>query len=135
MAQSAENNANQELNMNMNLAKSRRDDTLLTVGFNLRKDAARHVSTLVLCTKCEASPVGTTYCALLCRPCGTWCACVYLPVRRLKSTVIRMLSPLGRASLRDFTAPSLWEICNILPLIRINSLENIKSNINNEYQT
>ena len=65
--------------------KSRRDGTLLTVDFNLRGgDAARHVST---------SPAGTTLIAGgKCRPCGTWEALAEHLVRRLKSTVNKVLS-------------------------------------------
>jgi len=74
--------------------KSRRDGTLprtsytvqvLTVDFNLRGgDAARYVST---------SPAGTTLIAGgKCRPCGTWEALAEHLVRRLKSTVNKVLS-------------------------------------------
>ena len=62
--------------------KSRRDETLLTVGFNLRR--SNDVCALI-------SPAGTTFCALLCRPCGTWGAFVALLIRRLKSTVNKVL--------------------------------------------
>jgi hypothetical protein len=67
--------------------QSRRDGTLLTVGFNLRKMG----NTCAL-----QSPAGTTYCACKCRPYGTWDAFVVLLVRRLKSTVNKI------SSLRDF---------------------------------
>jgi len=87
--------------------KSRRDDTLLTVGFNLRsRDAACHVST---------SPAGTTLITgTKCRPCGTWALCAALPVRRLKPTVnrvssLRDFSPLHmRVSTLQGCAPLLW---------------------------
>jgi len=64
--------------------KSRRDDTLLTVGFNLRLDAARHVST--------KSRRDDTWEKQKCRPCGTLGASATFHVRRLKSTVNRVLS-------------------------------------------
>ena len=82
--------------MNIEIAKSRRDNTSLTVDFNLREDEAHHVS---------ASPAGTTH----------WRCTVYevrgkvlslrdldvprsIFFRRLKPTVIKM------PSLRDFVA-------------------------------
>jgi hypothetical protein len=85
--------------------KSRRDGTLLTVGFNLRKLNGVHVL---------QSPAGTTYITdTKCHPCGTWGAFTSFLVRRLKSTVNKVLS--------------LWDIS---PLIRHKSLEQIQ-NFNN----
>jgi len=67
-----------------NKGKSRRDGTLLTVGFNLRK--LDDIRTL-------PSPAGTTHIKRTkCRPCGTWHARMVFPVRRLKSTVNKVLS-------------------------------------------
>jgi hypothetical protein len=72
---------------NKHSAKSRRDDTLLTVGFNLRK---------LDDTIARQSPAGTALCSYKCRPCGTWVAGAVFPTRRLKPTVNKM------SSLRDF---------------------------------
>ena len=70
-------------------AQSRRDDTLLTVGFNLRKET-RHATSL-------QSPAGTTLCTYnMCRPCGTLVQRSTFPIRRLKPTVNQV------SSLRDF---------------------------------
>jgi len=64
-------------------AQSRRDDTLLTVGFNLRE--TRHATSL----QSPAGPAGTTHITgTKCRPCGTGRSCAVIPIRRLKSTVI-----------------------------------------------
>ena len=70
--------------------KSRRDDTLLTDGFNRRMSV--NVRTL-------QSPEGTILCAYLkCRPFGTLMPCALFVVRRLKPTVNK------GSSLRDFDA-------------------------------
>ena len=71
--------------------KSRRDGTLLTVYFNIRKKVD---------VRAPQSPAGTTQAPLnppkrgksKCRPCGTWGATVDIPVRRLKPTVNKVLS-------------------------------------------
>ena len=82
-------------NMKIEITKSRRDGTLLTVGFNLRSRMTVRLS---------PSPAGTALCTCdICRPCGTWRSCAVIPNRRLKPTVNKM------SSLRDFAAPSLWE--------------------------
>ena len=69
-------------------AKSRRDDTLLTVGFNLRNELNNIAS---------KSRRDDTIISTKCRPCGTKRELAASLVRRLKSTVNNV------PSLRDFS--------------------------------
>ena len=62
--------------------QSRRDVTLLTVGFNLRK--------LYVHIRCKSRRDGTII--PKCRPCGTWSEYAASFARRLKSTVNQVLS-------------------------------------------
>jgi len=51
----------------------------------------------------SSSPAGTALCSCdMYRPCGTWRSWAVIPVRRLKSTVNKVLS------LWDFAIPYLW---------------------------
>ena len=67
--------------------KSRRDDILLTAGFNPWKQDI-HLR--------GKSRSDDTFISSMCRPCGTWDKCAAVFVRRLKPTVNQM------SSLRDF---------------------------------
>ena len=91
--------------------KSRRDNTLLTVDFNLRKDAACHVST---------NPAGMTLLRLIIvsSHAGLCAAFVAFPVRRLKPTVNKVLS------LRDISPlTTLLQLANFsMPLFLKSSL-------------
>ena len=99
-------------NLTISKDKSRRDDTLLTVDFNLRKTSDIHTL---------RSPVGTTHVTgIKCRPCGTSGGCASIPVRRLKPTVNRV------SSLRDLRGNSLSE-----PAFEFFKLRNMSEN-NNE---
>ena len=83
--------------LNMVAGKSRRDDTLLTVDFNLRNTND---------VRAQESPEGTTLGSyIMYRPCGTFSMCPAFPVRRLKPTVNQV------SSLRDFVADKSADCC------------------------
>ena len=90
--------------------KSRGDDTLLTVGFNLRN--ASNATSLL-------SPARTTLLiSAKYRPCGTWTQSVVFLVRRLKSTVNKV------SSLRDLGARVAHFVRRLKPTVnKVSSLQ------------
>ena len=82
-------------NMKIEITKSRRDDILLTVGFNLRLEITAHDLQVP-----QGRHISQVQSAV---PAGLGDRRTVILLRRLKPTVNKV------PSLRDFAAPSLWE--------------------------